>query len=570
MDSDPTRTIQVVRRPVADLEDAKDAWPAHWPSVLRRVHAARGSRSAGEALPRLEAMPHFSLMKGMDSAVDVLESAIRMNRHIVVTADFDCDGATACAVAVRGLRMLGAKRVSYAVPDRAIHGYGLTPAFVEDLRLLSPDVVVTVDHGIACCDGVAAAKAAGWQVVVTDHHLPGVALPHADAIVNPNQAGDGFPSKALAGVGVMFYVLLALRARLNAGDAALATLLDLVAVGTVADMVRLDPLNRSLVQAGLQRIRSGKVQPGIAAIANAASRNLSTLTPTDIGFSIAPRINAAGRLEDMRVGIECLLTDDAAHASALAGSLDAINHARRNLQDTMVETGDRLVALAHREGRASVVCVHDAQWHAGVIGLVASKLKERLHRPVVAFAPSGNGDDFLRGSARSIPGFHMRDALALLDARHPGMVSRFGGHAMAAGLTLEKHRLEAFRSALDAIGREWLTPAMLEAVIESDGELSSAEMVAATAVALRDGGIWGQAYPEPQFDGVFELVETRWLKDKHLKLSVRKDGQVFSAIQFNAPGVELPRAVRLVYQLALDEWRGGEAVQLMVRHLQPA
>lgn len=337
----------------------------------------------------------------------------------------------------------------------------------------------------------------------------------------------------------------------------------------LADMVRLDPLNRALVQAGLNRIRAGKVHAGIAAIAAVAGRDLSSLTSADIGFSIAPRINAAGRLEDMRVGIECLMADSRAVAEQLAGTLDVINRERRDLQQAMIASGDVLAERAHDED-ALVLCLQDADWHAGVIGLVASKLKDKTHRPVVAFAPSGNDDDMLRGSARSIPGFHMRDALAWVDAKNPGMIERFGGHAMAAGLSLPVAHFDEFNRAMQSVGQVWLTPSILEAFIESDGPLTPQEMSAGTAVALRDGGVWGQAYPEPQFDDVFEVLESRWLKEKHLRMKVRKDGCVFSAIQFNAPQRETGERVRLVYQLVLDDWRGGDAVQLMVRHRQPA
>ena len=556
----------VARRHIPDTHVSEAAWPTSWPAVLTRVHAARGSSSASEAIPKLDVMPHFSLFKDMDAAASLLQTAIENDQHIVVTADFDCDGATACAVAVRGLRMLGAKHVSYAVPDRSVHGYGLTPALVKDIEVLAPDLIVTVDHGIACFEGIRAAKAAGWHVLVTDHHLPGERLPDADAIINPNQVDDPFPSKALAGVGVMFYVLLALRARMDAKSVDLAQLLDLVAVGTVADMVRLDGLNRALVNAGLNRIRAGKVQPGIAALATIASRALSTLSPTDIGFGIAPRINAAGRLEDMRIGIECLLSEDAAHATELARILDDINSARRQLQSDMLTRADSLAEPTHADDTANVVCVFDADWHPGVIGLVASKLKEKLHRPVFAFAPSGNDDGQLRGSARSIPGFHIRDAIAWVDAQHPGLILRFGGHGMAAGLSLDVAKLEAFQSAVHVAGQRMLTDDMLQSVIETDGPLSANELTAATAVALRDGGIWGQGYPEPQFDDVFDVVDFRWLKEKHLKLKLRKEGRAYEAIQFNAEKVDPADSVRLVYQLALDDWRGGDAVQLVVRH----
>lgn len=554
---------RIVRRPA--VVPSGD-WPAHWPDLLRRVHAARGS-DGRSAMPRLADLPPPSGLRGIDAAVALLRDAIARDAHILVVGDFDCDGATACALGVRGLRLLGARRVSHAVPNRIVHGYGLTPGLVEELATLEPDLVVTVDHGIACHAGIAAAKARGWQVLVTDHHLPGPTLPPADAIVNPNQPGCGFPSKALAGVGVMFYLLLALRARLGV-QADLAALLDLVAVGTVADLVPLDACNRALVGAGLRRLRAGQGCAGLRALIEVAGRNAATLTTADIGFAIAPRINAAGRLEDMSLGIECLLTDDPAHARHLAEALHAINAERRAVQADMQD-----VAEARLDGLdvGHAVCLYDPDWHPGVVGLVASKLKERLHRPAIAFAPAEPGSDLLRGSARSIPGFHVRDALALVDARHPGLMTRFGGHAMAAGLSLPRDAFPAFRDAFVQVAREWLTDDLLTESLYSDGELHAHELGIATALALRDGGHWGQGYPEPLFDGIFTVRDFRVLKERHLKLELEVDGVRCNAIHFNGWDGQAPAArVRIAYRLVPDDWRGGDAIQLVVAHREPA
>ncbi|MEF9979001.1 MAG: single-stranded-DNA-specific exonuclease RecJ [Thermomonas sp.] len=541
-------------------------WPAHWPEPLRRAHAARGSTGPDAAQPRLASLLPPAGMLGLDAAATLLRDAIAADRRIVVTADFDCDGATACAVALRGLRMLGARHVDFAVPDRQMHGYGLTPALVATLEPLQPDLLVTVDHGIACHAGIAAAKARGWQVIVTDHHLPGLSLPDADAIVDPNQPGDAFPSKALAGVGVLFYLLLALRAQLGV-KADLASLLDLVAVGTVADMVPLDANNRALVGAGLRRLRAGQGGAGLNALAAVAGRNIAALTTADIGFAIGPRINAAGRLEDMRLGIECLLTDDAVQARGLAEALHAINAERRGLQDEMLAAADAAMSRVDTASdNAEGFCLFDSDWHPGVIGLVASRIKEQRHRPVLAFAPSGNDDGMLRGSMRSIPGFHARDALALIDARHPGLVDRFGGHAMAAGLSLPESALPAFRDAFAEVLRGTLDPAVLQECIDSDGELPLGALDIAHAQALRDGGAWGQGYPEPLFDGVFDVLDWRVLGGKHLKLELGLEGRRLNAIHFNAGGDAPPARVRIAYRLQPDDYRGGEAIQLVVVH----
>jgi len=560
----PTRSI--VQR--GQVQVGTD-WPATWPDLLRRVHAARGSANRDQAMPRLAELLPYSGLSGIDAAVALLRGAIARDAHIVVVGDFDCDGATACAVGVRGLRMLGARRVSHAVPNRILHGYGMTPGLVEDLAALQPDLLVTVDHGIACHAGITAAKARGWQVLVTDHHLPGATLPNADAIVDPNQPGDGFTSKSMAGVGVMFYVLLALRADLGM-QADLASLLDLVAVGTVADMVALDTNNRALVGAGLRRLRAGQGCAGLRALIEVSGRNEATLGTADIGFAIGPRINAAGRLEDMGIGIECLLSDDPAQAGELAAVLHGINQQRRGVQSGMLELAEAQLADLEQTHAASAVCLHNPDWHPGVVGLIASKVKERLHRPAIAFAPVEPGGPKLRGSARSVAGFHIRDALALVDARHPGLIERFGGHAMAAGLSLDFERLPAFTDAFLAVANAWLTPDLLTETVLSDGPLAPADFSIESALALRDGGHWGQGYPEPLFDGVFEVLSWRLAGERHLKLELAQQDRRMNAIHFGGwDGTEPRGRVRLAYRLVPDEYRGGAAIQLVVVHREP-
>lgn len=566
-------------KPVARLRrrDCVDPgqWPDHVPLLLRRLYAARGATSVELAQPRLSHLLAPDSLGGLDAAIALLVDAVANDRHIVVVGDFDCDGATACAVGVRGLRMLGARRVSHAVPNRIVHGYGLSPALVEELAALQPDLLVTVDHGIACHAGIAAAKARGWQVLVTDHHLPGEHLPPADAIVDPNLHGDAFPSKVLAGVGVMFYVLLALRRRLRAqgvfGDREpdLSVLLDLVAVGTVADLVPLDANNRALVGAGLRRLRAGHGCAGLRALIEVAQRDAGRLTATDIGYAIGPRLNAAGRLEDMALGIECLLTDDLARARDIAATLNEINSERRAVQQQMTDDAERALArVAVAEGDApTAVCLFDAEWHPGVVGLVASKMKERLHRPVIAFAPAEPGSDALRGSARSIPGFHIRDALADVAARHPQLIERFGGHAMAAGLSLRAEAFAAFSEAFRQVAAQALTPELLQADVLSDGELDAGEFCRASAEALRDGGPWGQGFSEPQFDGEFDVLGWRVVGERHLKLELGFAGLRLNAIEFGGwAGLAPPQRVRIAYRLEPDDYRGGDAVQLVVVH----
>lgn len=564
---------------------ATGQWPDAVLPLLRRIYAARGAVDIDAARPRLAALPAPDTLLDIDAATALLAEAVARGHRILVVGDFDCDGATATAVAVRGLRLLGAGDVRCAVPNRIAHGYGLSPGLVDVLAAHAPQLLLTVDHGIACHAGIAAARARGWRVVVTDHHLPGATLPQADAIVNPNREGDPFPAKKLAGVGVVFYLLLALRRRLRAAGAFagrdlpdLGTLLDLVAVGTVADLVPLDAANRALVGAGLRRLRSGRGCAGLVALAEAAGRPLPSLSAADIAFGLAPRLNAAGRLEDMALGIECLLADDPAHARGLARTLDGINAERRQVQQAMVEEAD--VALARRPAAVdgtppAAVCVFDDGWHPGVVGLVASKLKERLHRPVVAFAPAAPGSGDLRGSARSIPGFHVRDALAAVDCAHPGLIARFGGHAMAAGLQLPRAALPAFEAAFTVHAGDLLDDGLLQAVVDSDGELAAHEFDHRHACALRDGGPWGQGFAEPLFDGEFEVVGSRVVGSRHLKLLLRHPQRAapLDAIHFGGAGtgagLAAGRRVRLAYRLAPDDYRGGEAIQLLVEYLEP-
>lgn len=560
--------------------DTAGSWPDYISPLLRRVHAGRGATGIDQAQPKLAQLLPPDSLGGLGEATALLADAIAGNRHIVVVGDFDCDGATACAVGVRGLRMLGATRVTPAVPNRMVHGYGLSPGLVAELVGLEPDLLVTVDHGIACHAGIAAAKSLGWQVLVTDHHLPGEQLPMADAIVNPNLRGDAFPSKMLAGVGVMFYVLLALRKKLRDEGALaidgpdLSTLLDLVAVGTIADLVPLDVNNRALVGAGLRRLRAGQGCAGLHALIEVSGREAAKLSAADIGFAVAPRLNAAGRLEDMAIGIECLLSDDAIQAGELAQILNGINAERRGVQQQMVDEAEvALARISDSEVQAPIaLCLFDPEWHPGVVGLVASKMKEKLHRPVIAFAPSEPGSSILRGSARSIPGFHIRDALAGVDTAHPDLIGKFGGHAMAAGLSLDETGYTRFQDAFLRQVEATMDPATLEAELLSDGELEADEFIAANAEALRAGGPWGQGYGEPLFDGVFDVIDWRIVGERHLKLVLRTAGRAepLNAIHFGGWDQTEPAARQhLAYRLVPDDYRGNGAIQLIVEHRTP-
>lgn len=566
---------KISRRPLPEAVPALHASP-----LLSRLYAARGLQSPEEADLALAHLLPPDGLRGLDTAVDLLLDAIGNDRRIVVVGDFDCDGATGAALAVRGLSMLGARQVGFKVPHRVLHGYGLTPGLVEELIPSSPDLVVTVDSGIACLPGVARAKALGWKVLVTDHHLPGERLPDADVIVNPNQPGCPFASKALAGVGVMFYLLLAVRRRLRERglpgmDADLSSLLDLVAIGTVADMVKLDANNRRLVRAGLARIRQGRCQPGVRALAALGGVDLAKLTETDIGFRIGPKINAAGRLEDMALGIECLLADDEARAMDLAESLHAINQERQELQQDMLQEAEQALASVGDDdtGAGPAVLLFQPHWHPGIVGLVASRVKDSRHRPALVFAPSEPGSEELRGSARSIPGFHIRDALAHIDALHPGLISRFGGHAMAAGLSLPAEHLPDFRAAFQALARAWIEPESLQGVLWSDGALAEHEIDRDTALLLQAAGPWGQGFPPPLFDNAFRVLEWRVLKERHLKLQLALPGsnRAIEAIQFGGyAGRPPPERIHAVYELQTNDWRERRGVQCLIRHLEPA
>jgi single-stranded-DNA-specific exonuclease len=545
------------------------------PTLLARLFAARGVRSAEELDDGLARLLPPATLAGAAEAAKRLADALEARQRICVVADYDCDGATACAVAIRGLALLGAARetLAYVVPDRAVHGYGLTPAIVELAAAQAPAVLVTVDNGIASLEGVAHARGKGMAVVVTDHHLPAlhegvVVLPEADVIVNPNQPGCSFASKNLAGVGVMFYVLLAMRSELRERGVfsaeqqpRLDALLDLVALGTVADVVKLDANNRRLVAQGLRRIRAGRMQPGLAALFAAAGRDARRASAFDFGFALGPRINAAGRLADMTLGIECLLTDDAQRAAELAKTLDAINRERRELESGMREQAEALLDALMPQGEPPpALALFDPGFHEGVVGIVAARLKDRVHRPTFVFARGQDGA--LKGSGRSIPGFHLRDALDLVSKRHPGLLRRFGGHAMAAGATLAEADLPAFAAAFEQVAREGLDAATLARTLLTDGPLEPAQFEAGTVRAL-DAQVWGQAFEPPVFCDEVEIVSQRLVGERHLKLAVRHGGALRDAIWFGR-SEPLPARVRLAYRLNVDQYNGRERVQMVV------
>ena len=540
--------------------------------VLARLYAARGLTDSRELSSDLTALIAPSGLKHIDDAAAFLADAIAAHKKLVIVADYDCDGATACAIGLRGLRAMGAN-VDYIVPNRFEYGYGLTPEIVAlAVREKSPDIIVTVDNGIASVDGVAEANRRGIEVVVTDHHLPGDTLPAARVIVNPNQPACGFPSKNLAGVGVMFYVLLALRAELRRrgvfdaqNQPKLDSLLDLVALGTVADVVKLDANNRILVAQGLKRMRSGRMQAGVAALFRAAGREARRASPFDLGFALGPRLNAAGRLADMSLGIECLCTDDEGRAWAIAQELDGINRERRDIEAGMQDTALALLDDFNPSDNATIT-VFDASWHQGVIGIVASRLKDKFYRPTITFAPADNG--MIKGSGRSIAGFHLRDALDLVSKHAPTLIDKFGGHAMAAGLTLRADAFDAFAAAFEQVGRSWLDSRQLERVVETDGALEDAYFTV-EFIELLDSQVWGQGFAPPLFCDEFKVVNQRVLKERHLKLLLEKDGRKYDAIWFgHADG--LPPTARVAYRLDANEYNGVTRVQLMVEHAEAA
>lgn len=552
------------------------------PPLLTRLYASRGVQSVAELDKSLARLIPYQRLKGIDAAVALLVEALEKRQRILYVGDFDADGATASSVGVLGLRMLGAFHVDYLVPNRFEYGYGLTPEIVAVALERRPDLLVTVDNGISSVEGVAAAKAAGLKVLVTDHHLPGPELPAADAIVNPNQPGCDFPSKSLAGVGVIFYVLMALRARLRELDwfaraglkePNLGDLLDLVALGSVADVVPLDANNRILVHQGLARIRAGRARPGLKAILEVAGRPAGRITSTDLGFILGPRLNAAGRLDDMSLGIECLLCEDEALARDMAVQLDQLNQDRKAIEQGMQREALAQLKNLPIEDMPFGLCVFEPDWHQGVIGILASRLKERYHRPTIAFADAGDG--LLKGSARSVPGFHIRDALDAVAARHPGLISKFGGHAMAAGLSLPVENFGAFAAAFDAEARRQLDEDDLTGRLLSDGQLSIEEFHLELVRALRLAGPWGQHFPEPLFHGVFQIVQQRLVGERHLKLVLKSEcGSVqLDGIAFNIDREQWPNAsvrwAELAYKLDVNEYRGQESVQLMVAHIAP-
>ncbi len=540
--------------------------------LLARLLAARGVDDPALIHQSWSAMIPPLHLTHAERAAALLADAIALGKRMLVVADYDCDGATACAVAVRGLRRMGAS-VDFLVPDRFETGYGLSPAVV-DLACRhhsgKPDLIITVDNGIASIDGVEAARQAGMDVIITDHHLPGDALPAALAIVNPNQPGCGFPSKNLAGVGVIFYLMLALRAEMRRRGAftdngpRLDDLADLVALGTVADVVKLDANNRLLVTQGLHRIRSGRMQAGVRALFEVAGRQPRSATAFDLGFALGPRINAAGRLADMSLGIHCLLTDDPAQATALARQLDAINQERRSIELSMREEAMN-VLMQEAPARAASVCVYHPEWHQGVVGLVASRLKDTYWRPSLAFARCDDGT--LRGSGRSVPEVHLRDVLDLVSKRHPGIILKFGGHAMAAGLTLEEAAYPVFVDGFDAAVRELSGTDRFEPVIETDGSLEP-DFATIEVAGLLQEQVWGAGFPAPVFRDTFTVLHQRLLKDKHLKLFLQRGSQRFDAIWFNH-SEPLPERALLAYRLDCNEWNGRVSVQLLVEHADP-
>jgi single-stranded-DNA-specific exonuclease len=557
-----------------------DALPDLHP-VLRQVYLNRGVTHEQQLDRTLKNLPNYQRLSGIDKAVSLIKTAIKTDQKILIVADFDADGATSCAVAIRGLRMLGATNLDFVVPDRFKFGYGLTPEIVDVALELKPDLLITVDNGISSVEGVAHAIKKGCQVIVTDHHLPPKTLPNADAIVNPQLQGDEFPSKSLAGVGVIFYVLLALRAALKIEGVFdkqpvpnLANLLDIVALGTVADVVPLDELNRKLVYQGLLRIQAKKCVPGIIALLNIAKREPERVVSSDLGFAIGPRLNAAGRLDDMSLGIQCLLTDSEQEARDMAEQLDMLNIERRSIEEDMKQDAYKILASLkpsqHQHDQWGV-CLFDEYWHQGVIGILASRIKEKLNRPVIAFA-KGDGED-VKGSARSIPGLHIRDTLDDVASLHPGLLKKFGGHAMAAGMTIDENNLSLFIEAFNVAVKKRLNNELPDDVLLVDGEVPDNDINLTFAETLRQAGPWGQNFPEPVFVGRFKVKQARILSQKHVKLSFEmlSNSRVIDAIYFNVDNPDSIiglNEVVVAYQLDVNTYMGRSRVQLLVRHLE--
>jgi single-stranded-DNA-specific exonuclease len=571
---------KIIRRDY-EAENAQALSTLH--PLLQRVFAARNVKNVIELEKNLEQLIPYQALLGIEKAVNLLAEALLQHKRLLIVGDFDADGATSTAIAMRALKQFGARHVQFLVPNRFAYGYGLTPELVaQAAKEMAPDVIVTVDNGIANHAGVDAAKALGIQVIITDHHLPAATLPNADAIVNPNQPNDTFPSKCLAGCGVIFYVMLALRRELknrnwfeqqHLSEPNMAALLDLVALGTVADLVPLDHNNRILVHQGLRRIRAGQCVPAIAALLELAGRDLTRTTAADLGFAVAARLNAAGRLDDMSLGINCLLNDDAASAREAARILDQLNDERRHIeQDMQAQALTALDALSTslKGTLPRGLCLYDAGWHQGVIGILASRIKERFHRPAVVFAP-GQADE-LKGSARSIPSLHIRDTFAWIDAHHPGLILKFGGHAMAAGLSIKHEHFPQFADVFNEAVSRQLSEEQLEHSLLSDGELNPDEFNLELAGLLREAGPWGQAFPEPLFDGRFKILEQRLVGDKHLKLRLGKESKVLDAIAFFVDTDTWPNhrcdTIQAVYRLDINEYKGRRNVQLIIDYFE--
>ncbi|EDU1385237.1 single-stranded-DNA-specific exonuclease RecJ [Salmonella enterica subsp. enterica serovar 4,[5],12:b:-] len=558
--------------------------PADLPPLLRRLYASRGVRSARELERSVKGMLPWQQLSGIDNAVEILYNAFREGIRIIVVGDFDADGATSTALSVLGMRALGCDNISYLVPNRFEDGYGLSPEVVDQAKARGAQLIVTVDNGISSHAGVAHAKTLGIPVIVTDHHLPGDTLPDAEAIINPNLRDCEFPSKSLAGAGVAFYLMLALRTFLrdkgwfderNIAPPNLAELLDLVALGTVADVVPLDANNRILTWQGLSRIRAGKCRPGIKALLEISNRDPQQLAASDLGFALGPRLNAAGRLDDMSVGVALLLCNNLGEARVLASELDALNQTRKEIEQGMQAEALILCEKLERSSETlpGGLAMYHPEWHQGVVGILASRIKERFHRPVIAFAPAGDGT--LKGSGRSIQGLHMRDALERLDTLYPDLMIKFGGHAMAAGLSLEEHKFEQFQQRFGELVTEWLDPALLQGEVISDGPLSAAEMSMEVAQLLRDAGPWGQMFPEPLFDGRFRLLQQRLVGERHLKVMVEPvgGGPLLDGIAFNIDTTCWPdngvREVELAYKLDINEFRGNRSLQIIIDDIWP-
>ncbi|ADN77263.1 exonuclease RecJ [Ferrimonas balearica DSM 9799] len=572
--------LRITRRP--QLDDSH--LPETLPPLLRQIYARRGVTGAHELVTELKGLLNPATLSGAPEGAAMLADALAAQKRILIVGDFDADGATSSALCMLALRAFGGRHLDFLVPNRFDFGYGLSPELVEVAAERGAEVLITVDNGISAHAGVDAAKAAGMTVIVTDHHLPGETLPDADVIINPNRDACPFASKSMAGVGVAFYLMLALRGELRRrqwfaqqglNEPNMAELLDVVALGTVADVVPLDPNNRLLVHQGLQRIRAGRCRPGIRALLEVSNREPSRLVASDLGFTVGPRLNAAGRLDDMALGIECLLTDNMMEARLIASQLDALNRERREIEQGMQEEAIRVLErLDLGKDLPWGVALYQSDWHQGVIGILASRIKERYHRPVIAFADAGGGE--VKGSARSIPGLHMRDLLERIDTQHPGLILKFGGHAMAAGLSLKEQDYPRFAELYDAEVRVQLDEAALTGELLSDGELTAADLCLDTARMLREAGPWGQGFAEPMFDGRFRILDQRLVGQKHLKLALETEcgGRQLDAIAFNVDLGTWPNGaiqwVELVYKLDINHWQGRDSVQLLVEHLKPA